>query len=625
MTNKELAQSIIELIGGSKNVTNLTHCVTRLRFNLKNYDLAYADAIKKIEGVVGCVHKGGQLQVIIGPHVQNIYDEAIQLVDTSSTSEDSGETKKGISSFFDTIAGIFTPIVGALAGSGMVKAILALSTTMGWLTTESQTYYLLNIMGDAVFYFLPFFIAVTASKKFKTSPFLALVFAGILLHPDLTALRTEGIEAVFLGVSVRLAVYSSSVIPIILIVLLQSYVEKFMRKITPNVVKVFLIPMVTILIVAPIGLIILAPLGAITGEYLGLFFTFLDARASWIVPLLVGSLAPLLVMTGMHYSLGAVQATQRAAVGYATVLAPGMLSSNMAQGGAVLAVAIRTKNKQLKSLATSTSISCFMGITEPALYGVTLQKKGALAATMIGGGTAGLYAGITAIKAYSAGTSNIFSVPIYMGGETMWSFYNALITVIIGAAAGFIASFLLYKEDEQSDVVNNTVEGTQTEQSSMTLSEEINQKVNVYSPLQGQLIPLTEVSDDAFSTQAMGKGIAVLPTKGQVVAPFDGEVSMIFKTNHAIGLKSEAGLELLIHIGIDTVKLEGEFFEAHIKEGDLIKKGDLLMSFDTEKISNAGYDLTTPIIVTNTKDYLDVIEGQVAIADKGTEILTAVK
>ncbi|KYG29565.1 beta-glucoside-specific PTS transporter subunit IIABC [Alkalihalobacillus trypoxylicola] len=623
MKYTELAKEILEQVGGEKNVSNLAHCVTRLRFNLKNDQLADLEKIKQIDGVVGSVNKGGQVQVIIGPHVKDVFDEVNKLGNMNSGEKPEKDDKKGFAKVLDIIAAIFIPIVGALAGSGMVKAILALSTNFGWMTTESQTYYILNLMGDAVFYFLPFLIATTAAKKFNTSPLLALVFAGILLHPDLTALRTEGLEASFLGIPIKLAVYSSSVIPIILIVLLQSYVERFMQKYTPNVVKIFVVPMVVILIVGPIGLIVLGPIGAIIGEYLAQGFTFLDERASWLVPFLVATFAPFIVMTGMHYSLGAVQATQRAAVGYGSILTPATLSYNMAQGGAVIAFAVRTKNKKLKTLATSTGLSCFMGITEPALYGITLQHKRTLASTMIGAGVAGLYAGITGIKTYSAGTSNIFSLPIYMGGDTMWNFYNAIITLIIAIVVGFIASLVLFKEDEQKG--DQDGEKQNESHSSVKLNENMNKKTEVYSPLIGSTVPLSDVNDDAFATEAMGKGMAVSPTEGSVFAPFDGKVAMVFKTKHAIGLISDDGLELLIHVGIDTVKLDGQFFTTHVQEGDLIKKGDTLLSFDTEKIAEAGFDLTTPIIVTNTGQYLDVVEGDIDTVTNDTVLYTAVK
>lgn len=626
--NKELAAAIVEQIGGLKNVSNLTHCVTRLRFNLKNDDLADLNKIKQLDGVVGSVNKGGQVQVIIGPHVKDVHDEVLKLGDISSSGgggKEEKSEKKGFAKLLDIVAGIFIPIVGALAGSGMVKAILALSTNFGWMTTDSQTYYILNILGDSVFYFLPFLIATTAAKKFNTSPFLALVFAGVLLHPNLTALRVEGVDVAFLGIPVRLATYSSSVIPIILIVLLQSYVEKFMQKYTPNAVKIFVVPMVVILVVGPIGLIALGPIGAIFGDYLASGFTILDEKASWVVPMLVGACAPFLVMTGMHYSLGAVQATQRAAVGYGSILTPGTLSYNMAHGGAVMGVALRTKDSKLKTLATSTGLSCFMGISEPALYGVTLQRKRTLAATVIGGGVAGLYAGITGIKTYSAGTSNVFSLPIYMGGDSMWSFYNAVITMFIAIFVGFIASVILFKEDVKAGAPDRAGSDEATKNTVTPASnEQTNRRIEVYSPIKGSLKPLAEVDDDAFATEAMGKGVAILPIEGKVVAPIDGVVTMLFRTRHSVALVSKEGMEVLIHVGIDTVKLGGKYFESHVKEGDEVKKGDLLLTFEADKIAEAGYNLTTPVIVTNSNQYLEVVRREENEVNNDKVILTVV-
>jgi beta-glucoside PTS system EIICBA component len=617
MKYENLAKQIIEKVGGTDNVSNLTHCMTRLRFNLKDDAKASETEVKKIDGVVGCVNKGGQFQVIIGTHVQDVY-EAIQTIgnfsDGGSSKPSDDEDKKVVAKVLDTIAGIFTPIVGALSGAGMVKAILALSTTFGWLTADSQTYYILNFISDAVFYFLPFLIAFSAAKKFNCSPYLAATFAGVLLHPNLGALKTAGEAVHFLGIPVTMATYSSSVIPIILIVWFQSYIEKFAKKISPNAVKTFLVPLITILVVAPVALIALGPLGAILGSYLAKGFTFLNDRASWVVPLLVGTFAPLLVMTGMHYSLASVQVTQRAAMGYGTVLAPGMLSSNMAQAAAVLAVSLRAKNKDLKSLASTVSITAFMGVTEPALYGVTLKYKRPLIATMIGGGAAGLYAGLTGIKTYASGTSSILALPIYIGGDSMSSFYNAIVTVVIGAVVGFVVSFILgVKEDDEDNKEEKKV------------VEPLNKKTVINAPIKGVVVPLSQVDDDAFSSEAMGKGVAILPEEGKVHAPFSGKIAALFNTKHAIGLISDDGVEILIHVGIDTVKLDGKHFKTTFKVGDSVKEGDLLLEFDSKAIKEAGYDIITPVIITNTDKFLEVIETEDTIADTNKGLITVIR
>lgn len=609
MKYQEMIKEILIHIGGEANIESVTHCMTRLRFVLKDDSKADSSAVKNIKGVVGCVNKGGQFQIVIGTHVAEVYEELSGIVGIKNGT---AQTKKKfeLSQVFDLIAGIFMPIVGALAGSGMVKAILSVCVAANWIDTTSQTYTLLYMISDIVFYYLPFFLAYSAAKKFKINPYVSLIFAGMLVHPTFTGLKSAGEAVSFLGLPVK-ATYTSSVIPIILIVAFQAIIEKYVKKFTPNAIKTFFVPMMTILIVAPVGLIVLGPLGAILGGYLSTFFTFLDTKASWIVPTLVGGLAPLLVMTGMHYSLGAAQSVQRATVGYATILAPGMISSNMAQAAATFAVSVKTKNKDLKALASSCAVTAICGITEPALYGVNMKLKRPLYATMLAGGCAGLYAGITGVKAWSAGTSNIFALPIYIGADN--SFMNACITVAIALVLGFIFSWVLYKEPVEFE------EEKKAEPSSL------NKKAEIYAPLKGAVLPLSEVKDDAFSSEALGKGCAIVPVDGEIVSPFDGTVVMLFETKHAVGLTSEDGTEVLIHFGLDTVKLNGEYFTAHVKTGDKVKRGDKLISADLNAIQDKGYDVITPIIITNSNNYLDVVETDQDNADLQTVLLTAIR
>lgn len=605
MKYEALAKDIIRLVGGQENIMDLTHCMTRLRFNLKDSSKADKEQIQELQGVINVLEKGGQFQVVIGTHVEEVYQTILTLIplkttDSTTDQAEAGESKNLINRFFDILSGIFIPIVGALAGAGMLKAILAVSTAFGWIDTTSQTYTILFMISDVVFYYLPFFIAISAAKKFNTNVFLALIFAGMLVHPTLTELKALGEPVALFGIPMRLATYSTSVIPIILIVFFQSYVERFAKKISPNAVKIFLVPVITILITAPVGLLLLGPIGSIFGDYLALGFNFLNERVSWLVPTLVGGLFPLLVMTGMHYSIGAAQAVQRASVGYATILAPGALASNMAQSAAVLAVAVKTKDKKLKTLATSVGLSALCGVTEPALYGVTLEYKKPLYATMAAGAIAGFYAGITSMKAWSAGTSNIFSLPIYIGEDN--SFMNACITVGIALVLGFTFSFILHKDPIAQ------VEPTKEMFEDETANELTEKTYAVYAPVAGTIVPLTEVKDEAFSTLAMGNGVAIDPTDNRIYAPFDGTVEMIFKTKHAIGLKNAQGVELLIHIGMDTVQLAGQYFTTHVLVGDQVQKGQLLIEFDRDAISKAGYSCITPVIVTNSMEYLEILE-----------------
>lgn len=616
MNYQELIKNILENIGGESNIKSVTHCMTRLRFTLKDDSKASVKNVKSIKGVVGCVNKGGQFQIVIGTHVSDVYDVLLSCTKIQGSSNDKGEKKKNpVAAVFDTIAGISTPVVGALAGAGMVKAILAILVFAKVIDTSSQTYTLLYMLSDCVFYFFPFFFAVSASKKFNCNIYLSLVFAGMLLHPTFTGLKASGDPVSFLGIPVTMATYSSSLIPIILIVWFQSYIEKFAKKISPNAVKIFLVPLITMLVVFPVGIIVLGPLGAIFGKYLAELFTFLDTKASWIIPMLVGGLAPLLVMTGMHYALGSAQSIQRATMGYATILAPGMMSSNMAQAAATFAVSIRAKKNDLKTLASSCALTALCGVTEPALYGVNMKLKRPLYATMIGGAIGGLYAGITGVKAWAAGTSNIFTLPIYIGEDK--SFINMCIAVAISMISAFIICLIIYKEpssEDDEEVVENKNE-----------VEVLNKRIEIKAPLTGTVVNLKEVEDEAFSSEAMGKGIAIKPISGEVLSPINGKVEMLFETKHAIGLRSNDGVEILIHIGLDTVKLEGKYFKSHIKSGDKINVGDKLVTFDIDALEKEGYDIITPVIITNSNDYLDIVETDEKNATKDTIVLTAIK
>ena len=611
MKYQDLINKVLKNIGGEENIESLTHCFTRLRFSLKDDSKASTEEIKKIPGISGCVNKGGQFQVIIGTHVSDVYEEFMSVIKVEGGQETSKKKNGIVTAFFDTISSIFMPIVGALAGAGMVKAILSVCVACGWLDTTSQTYVLLFMIADIVFYYLPFFLAFSTAKKFKCNPYIALIFAGMLLHPTFLGLKSAGEAVSFLAMPVKMATYSTSVIPIILIVGLQSIIEKYVKKYTPNAIKPFFVPMVTILIVGPIGLIALGPIGAILGDYLALGFDTLNNTANWIVPTLVGAFLPLMVLTGMHYSVGALQATQRATVGYGTIFTPGSICSNMAQAAATFAVSLRTKNKELKTLASSTGLTALCGITEPALYGVTMKLKTPLYATIMAGGAAGFYMGITGTKTWSSGTSNIFSLPIFIGPDN--SFMNACIAVTIALVLGFVLSYILYKEPESFENIKPQSKG------------ELTSKSVISSPMSGTVLMLNEVNDDAFKSGALGKGCAIVPNDGRVVSPIDGNVVMLFESKHAIGLMSDDGCEVLIHIGLDTVKLNGQHFTAHVKKSDVVKKGDLLITFDMKAIQEAGYDVTTPVIITNSKDYLDVVETDLNKIEENAVLLTVVK
>ena len=452
--NEKLINEILRAVGGKENILSATHCITRLRFHLADTKKADIETVKKIDGVVGCVYKAGQFQVIIGPQVNEVYNDLIRMTGlknepaVDAKTEDSAEKKNIFSRLVDTMASIVMPMIGPLAGAGMIKAILSLLTQFALISKDSQTYQLFYLVADGVFYYMPFFLAFSAGKKFKCNPYLSLIFAAMLVHPNYMAMKTAGEAVKLFGfLPVTLASYTSSVVPIILIVYFQSIVENFFAKITPKAIKVFFVPMVTILITVPVGYVVLGPLGSIVGTYLAKGFTALDTYASWLCPTLVGGLCPLLVMTGMHYALGSAQSIQRATLGYATILAPGMVCSNMAQSAATFGVALKSKNPELKSLASTVGVTALCGITEPTLYGVGLKYKTPLYCAMAGGALGGLFAGLMHVKQWAYGTSTIFALAVYLGEDN--SFVYMCIAVAIAMLSAFILSYLTFKDPVQ--------------------------------------------------------------------------------------------------------------------------------------------------------------------------------
>ena len=452
--NEKLINEILRAVGGKENILSATHCITRLRFHLADTKKADIETVKKIDGVVGCVYKAGQFQVVIGPQVNEVYDDLIRMTGlknepaVDAKTEDSAEKKNIFSRLVDTMASIVMPMIGPLAGAGMIKAILSLLTQFALISKDSQTYQLFYLVADGVFYYMPFFLAFSAGKKFKCNPYLSLIFAAMLVHPNYMAMKTAGEAVKLFGfLPVTLASYTSSVVPIILIVYFQSIVENFFAKITPKAIKVFFVPMVTILITVPVGYVVLGPIGSIVGTYLAKGFTALDTYASWLCPTLVGAFCPLLVMTGMHYALGSAQSIQRATLGYATILAPGMVCSNMAQSAATFGVALKSKNPELKSLASTVGVTALCGITEPTLYGVGLKYKTPLYCAMAGGALGGLFAGLMHVKQWAYGTSTIFALAVYLGEDN--SFVSMCIAVAIAMLSAFILSYLTFKDPVQ--------------------------------------------------------------------------------------------------------------------------------------------------------------------------------
>ncbi|KQO12703.1 beta-glucoside-specific PTS transporter subunit IIABC [Paenibacillus sp. Leaf72] len=642
MNYKETAKSILDKVGGESNISSVIHCSTRLRMTLKTPAKAQTEAIKQLDGVLDVVNSSGQYQIIIGNDVGYVYRELAQMTtidaESGSVKREKG-FKAGFNLFAGTISGIIQPVIPAIAAAGMLKALLVLVTSLGWLAKENQVYVILSIVGDAAFYFLPILLAFTSAQKFKVNPYVAVSIAGVLLHPNLTALFNSKVPIAFLGMPIPVVQYASTVIPIILIVWFMSYIERFADKVSPGPVKIFLKPLIVLLIVVPVGLIVIGPLGTYVGNGLSTGVYWIQDRAGWLTVALMAIILPFIVMFGMHKVFYPVVFTSLASPGYDTLLLVAMLSYNIAQGSGALAVAFKTKDAKLKSLAISAGISGLFGITEPALYGVHLRLKKTMIGCMIGAGIAGAYSGIVQLKAYAAVGPGLASLPMYISSDSSANIINAIVTLIISAVITFLAVYFIgFQDTAQSAAAGNgtvvppassttlTQQAGASEQAKQTPQTiKSNAKSYIYSPLEGTSVALRNIKDEAFSKELMGKGMAVRPSAGRVVAPFDGTLETLTRSKHALGLKSASGVELLIHIGLDTVKLKGQHFTAHAAAGDVIKQGQLLVEFDLEAIKQAGYDTTTPVIVTNTADYLEIVtQDENSPAGPDTRLVTVI-
>lgn len=621
MDYRQLAGDIIESIGGKSNVGSVVHCATRLRFTLKDATLADTKKISSLKGVLRVVNGGGQYQIVIGPDVPQVYQEVIAMggFETSGTiteEETQKEDKRSpLSRLLESVASIFQPVIPAITGAGLLKAVMALCSTFGWLESGTQTYVILNAMSDAAFYFLPLLLAASCAKKFRCNQGTAMALGGLLVYPGLTALMSEASSIKLFGlIPIQIVTsYASSVIPIILGVWLMSYVERFVQRVCPKAVKFFFVPFFSLTIAGIGTLAVLGPIGTWASELIQIFFHWLKNTAPWIVPTVVGIFSPLLVMTGTHYGLIPIGTNNLTTVGHDAVVGPGMLVSNTAQGAAGLAVAVRSKNPDTRQLAASAGFTGVLGITEPVLYGINLKYTFPLYAAMIGGGAGGLFLGITGVERFGAGSPGLLVLPVYLPtaqaaalGFTMSNFVCAIIGVVIAMMVSFAACWILFDIWARKGKLDPEELG------------KVELKQDIYAPVEGELVELTSIEDEVFSSLTMGKGVAINPAKGEVRAPVEGVVTTFFPTGHAIGIQGDNGADILIHVGMDTVSLNGEGFEPAVKEGDHVKRGQLLLKFDREVISSHNLSAITPVVVTNTEDLkavTPVVSGAVTEKD----------
>ncbi|HFI0267367.1 TPA: beta-glucoside-specific PTS transporter subunit IIABC [Streptococcus suis] len=595
MKYKNTALAILKAVGGEKNVLRATHCVTRLRLELKDENIVSDDRVKSISGVLGIMKKNRQYQIILGNDVANYYKEFTALGKFDSDSVQQVKKANVLEQVIEYIAGSMTPLIPAMLGGGMIKVLVIVLPMLGLLKADSQSISFLAFFGDAPYHFMPIFLAYSASQKLKVTPALAMSVAGILLHPNFVQMVSSGDPLHFLGAPVTPASYGSSVIPILIMVWLMKYIEAVFNKVTPAVTKSFLQPTLVLLVSGFIALVLVGPLGVIVGEGLSQLVEQMHGVAGWLTLAVLGAIMPFIVMTGMHWAFAPIFLAASIATPDVLIL-PAMLGSNLAQGAASMAVAFKSKNSNTKQIAFAAGFSAlFAGVTEPALYGVTLKYKKPLYAAMIGGGLAGLFVGLTGVKAYLFAVPSLIALPQFIYSEAASNITNAMIAAAISIIVTFILAYFLGIDEETSTVNLEKV------------APGISSRKNVFSPLSGQILPLEKVNDATFSKKMLGEGVAIIPKDGKVYAPFDGAVTSLFPTKHAIGLTSDEGVELLIHFGLETVELKGRGFVSHVSDGEKVEKGQLMLEVDVEMLVAEGYDIVTPVVVTNTQEYLDVL------------------
>ena len=604
---ENLAKEILENVGGKENINSLIHCVTRLRFRLKDESKANDEALKNNPGVVTVMKSAGQYQVVIGNHVPLVYADVCELAGISNgTQQVEEEAPQGLfNKLIDIISGCFQPILGPLCAAGIIKGLNALLVfILGSSFSNSGTYMILNAIGDSIFNFLPIILGYTAAKKFNVNVIVGMIIGATLCYPTI---QTDTLSAAgkaigtlpfigayytkFIGIPFVSGNYTSTVVPVICIVALAAQIQKIAKKFVPEMLQNFFVPFFVLIISLPIGLLVIGPVVSLLTTVLSNMFAGLYAFSPIVTAFVIGALWQCLVIFGLHWALVPMAMVNIGNLGYDTIL-PGMLGTTFAATGVLAAMYLKLKDENKKALAIPGVISAFCGVTEPAIYGFLLPEKTPFVFSCIGGAVGGAIMGTVAVKQYVIGGLGIFSVVNYISPKGNAT--GMIVSLIAGAVSlvvGFVLTMIFYKTNDQ-----------QVENKEVTKLEE----ETILSPIKGEVKSIEESSDAAFASGALGKGVVILPKEGKVYAPVTGTVTVLFPSLHAIGITSDAGVELLIHIGINTVQLNGEGFTAHIKQGDQIKQGQLLVEFDMNKIKEAGYSLETPVLVTNYADLKEV-------------------
>lgn len=613
-----LARIIIQNVGGRDNIISLAHCITRLRFKLKDESKANTDVLKSTDGIVTVMQSGGQYQVVIGNHVPDVYAVVCEHAHISAqTSEDAPKEKMGLgAAFIDMISGTFQPVLAVLCAAGIIKGLLALWAFFGGdAVTASGAYQIWYAFGDGFFQFLPIVLGATCAKKFGGSEFLGMGMGAALCYPAITALAgAEAVKVLFEGTVFEMAVranwffgipiilpsggYMSSVVPIIVSVYFLVKLEKWFKKIVPDVIKTFVAPVLAFTIMLPLTFLVIGPITSLLCNLVGQLFGAvygIPVVGGLIAGILIGALWQVLVIFGVHWGLIPLAMSNFAIYGYDFVLSP-YFAASFAQSMVVLAIYVKSKDKKLKDMALPAFISGLFGVTEPCIYGITLPRKKPFIISCIAAAIGGGIIGFAGVKSFAMGGLGFFGIPSYIGDNTMYHVTWLVIGMLVAMIIAFVLTYITFKDDEPKAEVKSTV----PQETADVTPEEI------AAPVKGEVIPLSEVQDEAFSTGALGDGVAIIPAEGKFYAPCDGTISAFFPTGHAFGITTNGGAELLVHVGMDTVSLDGKGFSAKKQEGDTVKKGDLLLEVDLDVVKKAGFSTVTPILVTNMDDFAGI-------------------
>lgn len=634
----ELAKEIVKNIGGKENVISLTHCITRLRFKLKDESIANDDVLKNMQGIVTVMKSGGQYQVVIGNHVPEVYADICQLIDIDNLSSDEEPKKSGklLDKGIDIVSGIFQPILGIMAACGMVKGLNALFIALGLYSDTSGGALIINAIGDGLFTFLPLFLGYTSAKKFGLKPMIGLVIGAIMCYPGIQsgAISSMGdamytmfagtmfespVYISFFGIPVISMDYTGTVIPVILSVYFASKCEKVFNKIVPDLVKFFFVPMLTLLVALPITFIVIGPIATFGSTIISEFVFAVRDFSPLIAGAIVGLTWQILVIFGMHWGFIPVYINNIMTNGYDNVMMP-FFACTFATSAVVLAIFFKSKDKKIKEMALPNFISGVFGVTEPAIYGILLPLKKPFIISCITGGIGGAFYGFFNLRKFMVGGMGIFELPAMIEPDgAMGNLIVALFGIVISMVVGFVLTMIFYKDKEEVTEVKEVVEENNSEDKSNSLK-----KIVISSPIKGETIKLEDIEDAAFATGVLGQGLAIKPTEGKVVAPVSGEVTTLFPSLHAIGITSDEGVEILIHVGLDTVQLEGKGFKAHVKQGDKIVKGQELVTFDIDFIQKSGYSIVTPVVVTNYNDYFEIAATESKNLELGDKAITVI-